>query len=97
MSYPVIIQGGMGVAVSNWRLARAVSRLGALGVVSGTLLAVIFARRLAEGDPEGHMRRALAQLPLPGVAERILEEYFMPGGRGPGIAFSATPAESGAG
>lgn len=28
----------MGVAVSNWRLVRAVSRLGQLGVVSGTAL-----------------------------------------------------------
>ena len=29
---PQIIQGGMGVAVSNWRLANAVSRAGQLGV-----------------------------------------------------------------
>jgi NAD(P)H-dependent flavin oxidoreductase YrpB (nitropropane dioxygenase family) len=87
MSHPVIIQGGMGVAVSNWRLARAVSRLGALGVVSGTLLAVILARRLAEGDPDGHMRHALANLPLPGVATRVLERHFVPGGRAPGSAF----------
>ncbi len=32
---PLVIQGGMGVGVSNWRLARAVSSLGQLGVVSG--------------------------------------------------------------
>ena len=31
-----IIQGGMGVAVSSWQLARAVSQAGQLGVVSGT-------------------------------------------------------------
>jgi len=30
--------GGMGVGVSNWRLANAVSKLGQLGVVSGTAL-----------------------------------------------------------
>ena len=34
---PTIIQGGMGVAVSNWRLARAVARAGQLGVVYGTV------------------------------------------------------------
>ncbi|MGD8321328.1 MAG: hypothetical protein PVJ02_12765, partial [Gemmatimonadota bacterium] len=35
---PVIIQGGMGVGISGWRLARAVSSRGQLGVVSGTAL-----------------------------------------------------------
>ena len=48
---PVIIQGGMGAGVSSWRLARAVSSTGQLGVVSGTALDVILARRLQEGDP----------------------------------------------
>jgi nitronate monooxygenase len=81
MPHPSIIQGGMGVAVSNWRLARAVSRMGELGVVSGTLLAVVLARRLADGDPEGDMRRALGAFPVPGVAKRILDAYFIPGGR----------------
>ena len=57
------------------------------GVISGTLLAVILARRLDEGDPDGHMRRALAQLPLAGVAERVLERHFVPGGREPGAPF----------
>ena len=46
MSHPIIIQGGMGVGVSDWRLARAVAQLGQVGVVSGALLAVVFARRL---------------------------------------------------
>ena len=32
MQFPKIIQGGMGVGVSNWRLANAVSKLGQLGV-----------------------------------------------------------------
>ena len=35
---PAIIQGGMGVGVSNWTLARAVSSLGQLGVVSCTVM-----------------------------------------------------------
>ena len=59
MSQPVIIQGGMGVAVSSWPLARAVSRLGQLGVVAGTALAVVLARRLQLGDPSGEIRYAL--------------------------------------
>lgn len=71
----------MGVAVSNWRLARAVSQLGQLGVVSGTLLTVVLTRRLQDGDPGGHMRRALSQFPLPGVVERLLRAYFVPGGK----------------
>lgn len=81
MVHPTIIQGGMGVAVSNWRMARAVSRLGELGVISGTLLAVVLARRLADGDPDGHMQRALAHFPLPDVAERVLQQHYVPGGK----------------
>lgn len=81
MSYPKIIQGGMGVAVSNWNLARAVSRQGQLGVVSGTALAVILGRRLQDGDPDGALRHALDHFPVPGVAGRILETFFIPGGR----------------
>jgi NAD(P)H-dependent flavin oxidoreductase YrpB (nitropropane dioxygenase family) len=81
MQHPVIIQGGMGVAVSNWRLARAVSRMGELGVISGTLLAVILARRLAAGDPGGDMRRALAHFPIASVAARVIETHFVPGGK----------------
>jgi len=69
MSHPVIIQGGMGAAVSNWELARAVSRLGGLGVVSGTALSSVLARRLQLGDVSGEMRRALAAFPIPAVAQ----------------------------
>jgi len=72
MQHPIIIQGGMGVAVSDWRLAQAAARLGQLGVVSGTMLAVILARPLQAGDPGGARRTALAQFPLPGSAPRLL-------------------------
>lgn len=78
-----IIQGGMGAGVSNWRLAKAVSRIGQLGVVSGTGLDQILARRLQDGDPEGHMRRALSHFPLRRLAERVLGTYFIQGGRTP--------------
>lgn len=75
---PSIIQGGMGVGVSNWRLARAVAARGQLGVVSGTGLDTVLVRRLHDGDLGGHMRRAMERFPLPGVAEAVLDRYFRP-------------------
>lgn len=88
--HPVVIQGGMGVGVSSWQLANAVSRAGQLGVVSGTALEVVLSRRLQDGDPGGHARAALADLPLPGVAERILARYFRPEGR-QGAPYAPSP------
>lgn len=88
---PLIIQGGMGVGVSGWRLARAVAAAGHLGVVSGVALDVVLARRLQRGDPDGQVRRALARLPLPGAAERILRRYFVAGGHGGDTPFRPTP------
>ena len=35
---PKIIQGGMGVRISSWKLAREVSKRGELGVISGTVI-----------------------------------------------------------
>jgi nitronate monooxygenase len=81
VQFPKIIQGGMGVGVSNWRLANAVSKLGQLGVVSGTALDSLFVRRIADGDPGGHMRRGLDAFPFPEMAKRIWEEYFVSGGK----------------
>jgi nitronate monooxygenase len=74
--HPIIIQGGMGIAVSDWRLAHTVSSLGHLGVVSGTAIDSVLVRRLQTGDEGGHIRRALAALPIPGVGERIVARYF---------------------
>jgi NAD(P)H-dependent flavin oxidoreductase YrpB (nitropropane dioxygenase family) len=90
MAHPLIIQGGMGVAVSGWTLARAVSRLGQLGVVSGTALAVVLARRLQMGDPGGELRHALRQFPFPQMANRILADYFAPGGKSATASFKLT-------
>lgn len=84
---PTIIQGGMGVGVSSWQLARAVSKTGQLGVVSGTALDTVIARRLQDGDEGGHVRRALAQFPVPALADRVLKKYYRAGGRGPGIPY----------
>ena len=48
MNLPTIIQGGMGVGVSDWRLANAVARAGQLGVVrDGHVLLPDFRPRFA--------------------------------------------------
>ncbi len=88
---PRIIQGGMGVGVSGWRLARSVATRGQMGVVSGTGLDTVVARRLQLGDPGGHLRRALAAFPDSGIAERLLERYFVPGGKPAGRPFKSKP------
>jgi nitronate monooxygenase len=88
---PTIIQGGMGVAVSNWRLARAVSRRGQLGVISGTALDTVLVRRLQDGDPDGDMRRAIGKFPVPQIAERVLQRYFLPDGRADGQPYRLLP------
>jgi NAD(P)H-dependent flavin oxidoreductase YrpB (nitropropane dioxygenase family) len=85
--HPRIIQGGMGIAVSNWRLARAVSQAGEIGVISGTALDTVLIRRLQDGDPDGHMQRALAAFPLQKMVEPILKRWFKPDGRGEGEAY----------
>ncbi len=88
---PVVIQGGMGVAVSSWELAREVSRSGQLGVVSGTALDAVLSRRLQEGDPGGHMRRAMSHFPSPQMAHRVLSKYFIPGGKAPDTPYKPIP------
>ncbi len=90
-NFPPIIQGGMGVGISGWKLARAVSRCGQLGVVSGTALDLLLTRRLQQGDPGGDLRRALRHFPLPGTAERILSRYFIEGGKPAAAPFRTPP------
>ena len=91
MEHPQIIQGGMGIAVSGWNLANHVSKLGQLGVVSGTALDNVCVRRLQMGDPEGNVRRAIRHFPFPDVAQRVLNRYYVEGGKDPGKAFAAVP------
>ena len=88
---PTIIQGGMGIGVSSWTLARAVSLRGQLGVVSGTAIDGVLVRRLQDGDAGGHVRRALAMFPLPDVSATTLHTYFLPEGRAPGQAYKLLP------
>jgi len=89
--FPRIIQGGMGVGVSNWRLAQAVSRLGQLGVVSGTALDALLVRRLNDGDKDGAMRHGLDAFPFRAMARRVWDEYFVPGGKSADAPYRLAP------
>lgn len=88
---PQIIQGGMGVGVSDWQLARAVSRAGQLGFVSGTALDAVLARRLQLGDPGGDVRRALAAFPVPELASAVIDRFYVEGGIGEHERFRTVP------
>jgi nitronate monooxygenase len=89
--HPVLIQGGMGAGVSDWRLARAVSLTGQLGVISSTALDTIFARRLQDGDPGGDMRRGMALFPFPEMVQRVIDKYFLAAGRPAGVPYRLVP------
>ncbi len=66
----------MGVAISDWKLAQAVSKEGQLGVISGTGIHLIMIARLMEGDIGGHARRALKHFPFPDPVEWVLKQYY---------------------
>ncbi|MCB9436586.1 MAG: nitronate monooxygenase [Anaerolineales bacterium] len=91
MKLPMIIQGGMGVAISDWRLARAVSMQGHLGVVSGTGIARVLTARLMDGDLNGDMRRALAAFPFQEPVQKILETFYVEGGKKPNQPYKNVP------
>ncbi len=94
-----LIQGGMGVHVSNWRLARTVARQRpgvAVGTVSGTALDVVYVRLLQLGDPGGHARRALEALDEAygvTIGRSICDRYFIAGGKAPGDRFRSAPMQ----
>lgn len=81
----------MGVGISNWRLAQAVSKTGQLGVVSGTALDQVLARRLQNGDPGGDIRRALDAFPVREMADRIWNQLYIPGGKGATASYKTLP------
>ncbi|MCJ7625210.1 MAG: nitronate monooxygenase [Anaerolineaceae bacterium] len=94
-----LIQGGMGVYVSNWRMAKAVAmeKPGiAVGTVSGTGLDVVYVRLLQLGDPGGHIRRALAAFDAQfgvTIGQKICERYFIEGGKAPTDRFKYPPKQ----
>lgn len=81
----------MGVGVSSWSLARAVSRLGQLGVVSGTGLDSVWVRKLQNGDLGRHFERAMKTFPVPEVAEKIYRKYFLESGKSRTATFKRPP------
>lgn len=95
-----LIQGGMGVYVSNWRLAKAVAQEQpgvTAGTVSGTALDIVHVRLLQLGDPGGHIRRALAAFDARfgvTIGQKICERYFIEGGKAPTARFKPIPMQT---
>lgn len=73
-TWPSILQGGMGIGISNFRLARAVSMAGQIGTVSLVAIPHVAARRLQSGDID--MDRALEAFPVREAAEKIRKKYW---------------------
>jgi nitronate monooxygenase len=72
---PWLIQGGMGIAISGWPLARAVSSMGQLGVVSGTAIDNVFVRRLQDHGIDDELQYALDSFPAQNVVSDIVGKY----------------------
>ena len=72
---PWLIQGGMGIAISGWPLARAVASAGQLGVVSGTAIDNVFVRRLQENGVDADLQAVLDQFPLQSVVDEVLSDF----------------------
>ena len=88
---PIIIQGGMGIGVSSVAMARAVANLGQLGVVSGTAIDSVIARRLQEGDLDGEIRWALSKFPDQECVAEVLDRFFIEGGKGENASYTDVP------
>lgn len=74
-SLPWLIQGGMGIAISSWRLARTVSLIGQLGVVSGTAIDNVFVRRLQDHGVDQMMSEILQSFPNQKVVDPLLRDF----------------------
>ncbi len=72
---PWLIQGGMGIAVSGWPLARAVAQAGQLGMVSGTAIDSVFVRRLQDQGVDESLRSVLDAFPLPAFVNDVVEQF----------------------
>ena len=79
-SLPSIIQGGMGIGVSTWRLARHVARRGEIGVISGTAIDSVVVRELQDGDPHDR-RTVLETYPDDDIVDHLLDRFYQPEGR----------------
>ncbi|CAN2163064.1 COG2070 Dioxygenases related to 2-nitropropane dioxygenase [Candidatus Nanopelagicaceae bacterium] len=81
----------MGIAVSSWQLAKEVSIAGELGVISGTAIDSVVARRLQDGDLTGDIRRAMAAYPHQETIKEIMDRFFIEGGREDGKPYLDVP------
>ena len=90
-SLPAIIQGGMGVAVSHWRLAGTVAQSGGLGVISGVGPDLVVSRVLQDGDPGGHVRRVMGRYPDQDFIDATLKRFYRPDGLEPGQPYRPIP------
>jgi nitronate monooxygenase len=87
---PWLIQGGMGIAISHWPLARSVAMAGQLGVVSGTAIDSVFARRLQDQGVDDALRDVLDQFPSQTVVDGVLAKYASTK-RAPNVPYRAVP------
>jgi len=65
----------MGIAISNWRLARAVASAGQLGVVSATAIDSVFVRRLQDHGVDEALRAVLDKFPVQSIVEDALRRF----------------------
>jgi len=87
---PWLIQGGMGIAISHWPLARSVAMAGQLGVVSGTAIDAVFARRLQDQGVDDGLRAILDRFPSQSVVDGVLAKYASTK-RAPNAPYRAVP------
>ncbi len=94
-----LIQGGMGVYVSNWRLASTVAKQRpgiCAGTVSGTGLDWVYVRLMQLGDPGGHIRRAFSafdSLFETQIGMEIFNRYYISGGKENSARFKNAPKQ----
>ncbi len=86
-----IILAGMGAAVSDYIFVREASKAGAFGILSGTALNEVMVRRLGNGDPTGEIREALNEFPNQMIAERIIDDFYIRGGKAESDQFKGCP------
>ncbi len=94
-----LIQGGMGVYVSNWRLARAVAmeQMGStVGTVSGTGLDWVYVRILQLGDPGGHIQRAFLAFDSKfqsEIGKKFFNRYYIQDGKSANVRYKNAPLQ----
>lgn len=92
-----MIQGGMGVYISNWKLARAasMSKLGSIaGTLSGTAMDYIYTRKLQLGDPGSHVHDAFTALDKMfgcEIGKKTYDKYYIKNGKQPSERFKNPP------